>query len=438
MKKKLYQIILLVVLFFTIHFVNAQEDLVFSSLNTYNIKNISNIISFEEGYIFTSYDNNNTTIYKYNQNDTLKSSKQIENLKNSKIIKYNNNIMVIGITENTLKIYLLDYNLQIKKQLKTSYIVNYKTNLQLYNYNNKIYIMLIEDGILSDNNLYEIDENFTISIKNLSSIDSNNVKEILKGDYYLLHFNSNIESSMETSNYLSTTYLEEKYILVGNRTYENDLKEKGLITIVDKNGNKLVDEINDKYISYQAVEIVKNRIIILANNEEKKSFILTYNFDGTLLSEVEIKNDLNNQYITDMYKLANKLVFTIPYQEGDIKEESYLILYNYNLSINKENSAYGTINIDENALPYTKVFFDILPNSGYEIDNISIKDYQGKIIETSENSFIMPENDIILSVTYKESIVNPETIDLITLIFISVFIIATITIKLYKKMSWLK
>ena len=191
-------------------------------------------------------------------------------------------------------------------------------------------------------------------------------------------------------------YLEEKYILVGNRTYENDLKEKGLITIVDKNGNKLVDEINDKYISYQAVEIVKNRIIILANNEEKKSFILTYNFDGTLLSEVEIKNDLNNQYITDMYKLANKLVFTIPYQEGDIKEESYLILYNYNLSINKENSAYGTINIDENALPYTKVFFDILPNSGYEIDNISIKDYQGKIIETSENSFIMPENDIIL------------------------------------------
>jgi len=154
MKKKLYQIILLVVLFFTIHFVNAQEDLVFSSLNTYNIKNISNIISFEEGYIFTSYDNNNTTIYKYNQNDTLKSSKQIENLKNSKIIKYNNNIMVIGITENTLKIYLLDYNLQIKKQLKTSYIVNYKTNLQLYNYNNKIYIMLIEDVILSDNNLY--------------------------------------------------------------------------------------------------------------------------------------------------------------------------------------------------------------------------------------------------------------------------------------------
>lgn len=438
MTKKLYPIFILLVLFFMANIVNAEENfLTFSSTNTYNTKNISNVISHEEGYIFTIYDTNNTTIYKYDQDNNLKSSKQLENFKNSKIIKYGSNILVSGITENVLKIYLLDSNLQIKNQLKTSYIISQTTDLNLYNYNNKIYLMLTEDGILSNNNIYEIDENLNIFVKSLSSLGSTTIKDILKGDYYLVHFNSNIEENSENNSYIATTYLENQYILVGKRTYDIDSKEYGLLTIVDQSGSKIYEEVNDKYDSYQAVNIVKDKIIILAIKEES-SFILTYNFEGNLLNEDVINNEITYNNITNMYKVANKVVFATSTQLDNLSEESYLMFYNYNLSINKEDSIYGTLQVENTALPYSKVKFEIVPNSGYEIDNVIVKDTQGKLIDIFDNSFIMPENDVTLLVTYKEIVANPETIDLIVLTFVSVLVISLITYRLYKKMSWLK
>lgn len=114
------------------------------------------------------------------------------------------------------------------------------------------------------------------------------------------------------------------------------------------------------------------------------------------------------------------------------------MFYSYNLTISTEENLFGTINIKNSSIPYEKVEFEVLANSGYEIDNILVKDIQGNIIKVTGQSFIMPENDIILSITYKEIVTNPETIDYIIIIFPILIIVSLIMINLYRKISWLK
>lgn len=442
MRKKLYTIFIILISIIIVNKVNAEESiLTFDRLKSYEVNNIYNVTSYTDGYIFSSEQNNNTTIYSYNNNDILKSSKQLEDLVNVTVTKYNDNYLIAGINNNVLKLYLLDTNLQIKNQLKTNYIINNSSSINLYIYNNKSYIMLTEEGILSDNNLYEIDENLNIKEQTFSSLGSETIKNILKGDYYLIHFNSNtnLEEVTETF-YNESTYLENKYILVGNNSNKeydevNGYNYQGVITILDKNGNILINEINNKYYSYNNIKIIKDKIIVLAYNGDY--YLLTYDFNGKLISEEQVEKE-ESLDINNMYKVGNKIVLELSEAERTITEKSNLIFYSYNLNIYKEESLYGTLNVIESSLPYKKVEFEVIPNSGYEIENIIVKDTQGEIIKVSGQSFIMPDNDVTLSVIYKESITNPETIDYIIFIFPILLIASLIMINLYKKMSWLK
>ncbi len=264
MKKKLHIIFIFLISLIAIKNVNAENSLLtFDHVKAYEVDNISNINSYKDGYIYSTEVDDNTIVYSYDNNDILKSSKQLEDFIKPSFIKINDNYLVVGLNNNTLKFYLLDTNLQIKKQLKTTYIIDNSSNISLYSYNDKIYAMLTEDGILSSNVLYEIDENLNIKEETFSSLGAENIHEILKGDYYLVRFNSNIETEdLREKYYLNSTYIESKYILVGFNYIDSsdeqlDSNYKAHLTILDKKGNVLVNETNNNYYSYNSVEIVK-------------------------------------------------------------------------------------------------------------------------------------------------------------------------------------
>ena len=406
MKKK---ILLLILLLFIIPIVTKAIEYD----KTIDTK-IDNIISYKEGYI-ELIDN---TLYSYINNELI-STKQFTDLNKLNIIELNNNFLIVGIKNNTIKTYLIDNKLKVLSNKETSYII---TNglPYLYKYDNKIYTLFINDGILTTNNIYIIDENLDISETKLSNIT--NIKEIIKSDYYILNNSGNIIDN-NTYYYNKSTYLNDNSIIVGYK--ENELLEKNaIINFIDKEGYVLWQDDNPDYYNYKDVTILENTIYLLATNNIE-SFIIKYDYTGKKLEQEKISNDLPICFS----KVSNNLY---------ILTENNQLIYKYNISINKENDIYGELKINGEPIPYSTIKLEVLPNSGYQLDSYEIKDEQGNNIEVIDNSFIMPDSSITIKVNYKETVINPETVDMIFIVLAICSISLIVFTKTYKQYKWLK
>ena len=210
MKNKKYIFIIISLFLFFVTEVKA-EILNYTDTIDYSNKienNVSKIVSYENGYLILSTSSSSIIIYNYDNNHNFLYSKEITNLTNSSMIKYNDNYILVGISSNSLKTYLLDRNLQVTNQQETSYILDNSSILNLYNYNNKVYIMLTEESTLANNNIYEIDETLNIIENKFSSYDATILKEILKSDYYLIK-NNDVTKDDKLIRYNSSTYTED-------------------------------------------------------------------------------------------------------------------------------------------------------------------------------------------------------------------------------------
>ena len=406
MKKK---ILLLILLLFIIPIVTKAIEYD----KTIDTK-IDNIISYKEGYI-ELIDN---TLYSYINNELI-STKQFTDLNKLNIIELNNNFLIVGIKKNTIKTYLIDNKLKVLSNKETSYII---TNglPYLYKYDNKIYTLFINDGILTTNNIYIIDENLEISETKLSNIT--NIKEIIKSDYYILNNSGNIIDN-NTYYYNKSTYLNDNSIIVGYK--ENELLEKNaIINFIDKEGYVLWQDDNTDYYNYKDVTILENTIYVLATNNIE-SFIIKYDYTGKKLEQEKISNDLPICFT----KVSNNLY---------ILTENNQLIYKYNISINKDNDIYGELKINGEPIPYSIIKLEVLPNSGYQLDSYEIKDEQGNNIEVIDNSFIMPDSSITIKVNYKETVINPETVDMIFIVLAICSISLIVFTKTYKQYKWLK
>ena len=187
---KTIKLILILLPFFFLSTVLADSPIKYEREIPFDTENVESIYSSSKEYIVIKKDN---TLYKYSINSELLVSKEILNITNQSIISFKDNYLMVGITSNTLKLYLLDNNLQVVNQVETSEIMNKDTKFKLYNYDNKIYILLTNNNTLADNNIYSIDENLTIDKQAFSSYEAPILRSILKADYYLYHKNNKIE-----------------------------------------------------------------------------------------------------------------------------------------------------------------------------------------------------------------------------------------------------
>ena len=60
--------------------------------------------------------------------------------------------------------------------------------------------------------------------------------------------------------------------------------------------------------------------------------------------------------------------------------------------------------------------------NGYKISNLIVKTISGELVEVTDNTFIMPAEDVVIEVDYVEDVTNPNTSDNIYLAFISVIV----------------
>lgn len=441
MKNKLYIIFALFISVLMINTVKAESILTYEE--TYNFSRtdyVENIISLKENlFLISSYN-----IIKASNEYEYITDKYFEDLNTVNGIKYNDNIMLVGIENNVLKAYLLDENLQVIKQQETSYIIDSYVTIKLYSYEDKVYVMLLSNETLSNNNIYEISSELTITEKSLSSYDSSLLKKILKGDYYLIRMND-IEENNRITHYYNTAYNKDYTILVGdtsNVTYNetNGYEYKGNITILDSNGEVVSKIETDEHYSFKDVELISDKIIVITN-DNPNSYLLVYNTNGTLEEKIDITHDVEGfpMQAMKLFKDNSKLtIFSYEYSKARYHYKTFMV-YNFDYSVITNENVLGTVNVPTNAKTNDLVTIEITPNSGYEIESVEVVDSLGNPITLSDTySFIMPDSDVYVTVNYKIKVDNPETVDIVTIIGISAIIVLFLGFKITGKLRWLK
>lgn len=380
----------------------------------------NNIIGTNEYYFLITQNNFDTIVYKYNYENNLLTSKYFPELISSQIIKYQDNYLLIGKSHNNFKIYYLDNNLRILSQSNSSLMISPQATLNLYNKDNIIYIMLTNNELLYDNQIYEVNENLDITSNNLSSYNTETLKEILHSDYYLIHRNDMIIEN-NLIHYYDTTYTSKANILIGTKQ-SSDNQNIAILTIINQEEKNIE---YSQYTKFLNIELINDKLLVTAQNQQDKNYLVTIDYNGNILSEEPLSSKINK-----IYKVGNKLSLITDYQS--------IIFYEYQLNIRVNSSQFSTINIPKTAMPYEKVELNIKTNSGYEVDNITIIDEQGQVLSVSNNEFIMPENDVNIDITYKETVTNPETIDIITISILILLVISIILVYSRHKLQWLK
>ncbi len=447
MKNKLYLIFALFISVLMINTVNAESIITYDKTYEYGnlIDYFENMITINNKlYILTTTIEGTIIVSPNTDFSSIQVEKTFELLTNPSIIKYNNNILLLGIENNTLKTYLLDENLQITDQKSSSYIIDQDAKIKAYNYDNKIYLMLFENDTMQSSNIYEITQDLTITEKTLSSYDSELLKKVLKGDYYIIRMNDT-ENNNRITHYNDTTYNKDYSVLVGytsNITYndETGYDYKAHLTILDSNGEEIINTEVPEYKVFVDVEFIKGKIIILTLKTYDDSSLLVYDTTGKLEEEIAIEDYYNetSMQANKLIKLNNQLVV---HSKQELKWQyryQTFAFYNYDLSIYTLENLYGTLEVAQNAKAGDVVELKIVPNSGYEVSEITIIDNLGNQILVSENKFTMPDEDVYITVNYKTIVSNPETSDLIIIIGIIAILIYCYMYFVKRRMEWLK
>lgn len=432
MKRNLIYILFIFTIFISNSFIVKAQDLL--TKNEYTIKENNetlNMTTNKDSYLTININNDNTLINIYNNKNELLSSKQINDLLFSNILKYNENYLVYGKKNNIVSLYVLDSNLKISSSKDTEILVDNSCKINIYFYNEKIYLLLTDEGTLYDNKLYEIDTNLNITSKNISSYDNSELVSILKSDYYLIHSSATILDG-EVVYYLSSDYIEKYSVIAGYSSHS-------VVRLLDETGTELWTKINQNYQAFLNVKIINNKIVLLALNNNIP-YLVIYNMAGEI--EKEIKVSEKNYDSVYLNKTNNNIAIILNELEtnettNESTTSSEIITYNYKNTINLNAEEYGTIEVAKEAEPYEEVKLNIVPNSGYKVASIIIKDEKGNEISINDNVFIMPESSVYITVAYSTLLINPETADFITIIIILFVLSIIFTRIIYKKLKWL-
>lgn len=239
------------------------------------------------------------------------------------------------------------------------------------------------------------------------------------------------ELDLPTQAMIASSYKDKYY--VGYLDPENSTY---MALVHDKTTGKDIDiKINGKL--FFSVILGDDYFILLdsdtstCNQKEcKKTHMKKYNYEGTVIEEEDIMIEDNSfmgtsvGYVTD----GGFTVIAGNRPDGEIAYTTSLIRFNKpTKKVDKKVTGEGNVVIDKSkANVGDRITFEVNPGKNYEVDSIKVIDSNGNVIETTGNSFIMPDTDVTVEVVFKE-LVNPKT-GYFDYIFGSVLIISAASI----------
>ena len=270
----------------------------------------------------------------------------------------------------------------------------------IYDKNSQSIIVLGEETIFkldANLNILEFKDNAYSKIK---IVDDGYILWLEGSNNALAKLNKNFEIVWEINNLSirinDIAEIEDGYILVGN---DNTIQISALLTPklvkINADGNVLYEETYDKYIPADFY-----KIITLNNND----YIIYTPVGGNFYS----------QY-------SGSVILKYGYKD-------------YNITANIKGE--GTIDVSETAKEGDKVTFKVTLANNYELKSIKVVTVSGKVIEVTDNSFIMPDEDVIIEGEFVKTLTsNPETGNIIMLItgIVVILILGTVITLYYKK-----
>lgn len=404
--------------------VNKTDDLTYSSgyLNVANEKYIyqikylyhdnyhisTRLDSYEMGEIMTFFqkrNNKNTLIYEnYHVGYVVLD-----------LISYNGSMYAL-VDNYKIKLVKLDENLMIEKSIylgDENQEVLYET---LYNKDllfGHHHIAVTDNGIgiyTEDNNMILVDNEFK-QYKNI--VDSETKIEDFFPEKYELN-------NIQSVNYKFKNYKENsKYnLLSGGNISECDsnteLNEcsQGVLVLKDKNNAELWTKNIDTYMSIVNPILTDKYIIAIGLKEnEKSSDLIVLDYNGELIQKIENENlyiQLENN--SNIIKVTNYMEKWNYISEVDQKQylttnfEFYKILNN----IETKTDNKGKIEVINEEVEGETVDFKIIPNDGYILQKIIIKDEEGNLIDYQGSKFVMPNKNVTIEATFRKDSIEFE------------------------------
>ena len=355
------------------------------------------------------YDYQNT-LYKYSQSGELIFEKKVDVATDAELI---------GISKSSSNYYLgysyydsnwEAHNFIIKTDKNGNYINRYDfndININSFIYDNDRIVILANSGKY----LIIMDQDFNIiNKKELTNLDA-------------------IASKIIS--------IEDGYLLMANQVLWDAFAK------LDKNGNLIWQNAEIGTIT-DAVETSDGYIVVGYTGTLSGAYPLLIKFDkeGNVIYKEDFETFENyNYYVLNKIILLNNGDYIV---KGSIAPNGYTIIYgsiilkygykDYNITTNIKGE--GTIEINEIAKEGDKVTFKVNSSNNYELKSIKVVTVSGKVIEVTDNSFIMPDEDIIIEGEFVKTLTtNPKTGNIIMLItgIIVILILGTIITIYYKK-----
>ena len=178
----------------------------------------------------------------------------------------------------------------------------------------------------------------------------------------------------------------------------------------------------------------------------------TYKEDAKSLLMLEIDNELNVKWsnISDGFRYYKDVIygydengildglFTVSCPGFGLNENELVIKYKikeYNIKVNGINgSVSSSLKVSKEGETIT---FESTGDSGYVLDSIKVVTESGKIVEVTNNSFIMPNEDVVIEVIYKlvenNENKNPDTYGGLMVVLIIAFVLSIMNFILLKR-----
>lgn len=413
----------------------------------YNMGLGLNSVVVKDDYYYTwhiDYDEFVNTINKYDEEGNLvKIYEPAIEEPIVDLIYYDNNFIAIDRHAN---FYKLDDNLKvIKKVLNDEDYISTSSMSELKISNNTIYYIDKSDFTVFYTD-YSLDK-----VKSEYIGDTDTLEEILElvpfisptDQMYFKYLIYLYETAPEDSYYELSKIIKKdnKYYITG--FYQEDNGPSSFIRLVDEDLNTLWNEESKSMSISLSISFYNDYMFVLyiapGSDSELTRYIRIYDKDNNFISEETIPSnyednipiaiipDNNGIVIKSLYhNIAPQAVASISYPE--------IIIDKYSINIFKISTitdGNGTITVNPSAIKGDKVTFATTPNENYILDTITVTDSLGNIMKLTNNSFIMPEDNVTIKATF--TVKNPETEDQVTkIITISLITLSIFTFLIIK------
>lgn len=293
------------------------------------------------------------------------------------------------------------------------------------------------DGKYIDNRFYNIirlnDDSFIVvgCIFNQGSYDGLIVKydkagnviwEKIYGGKQLDCFDS---VALSDNNSFVVVGYSNSFDLIGLESNLND-RLNGLLVKFDMDGNLLWNKFYNESFdvessAYRSIVVGESGYYIRGyyfdENYKSIDFFYKCDFDGNPIAKLEgdaiVDASLNN-FVSEFVVLEDDYFIGV----GSVDFENDMFYYYYglifrgklNYFIDKKDSNYGSYNIIKNG---NNVVIKVLPDDGYDLDKIIIKDYLGKevdLLKLEDGSYTFDlYSDVSVEVIFKDVLFNPKT-----------------------------